>query len=72
MHVQSEGKKEGSLKALARIVKESGYSGLYRGIAPKVAQSVLTAALLFAFKDVLYEQTVRLRMAQATRRRVTA
>ena len=31
------------------------------GIGPKVSQSVLTAAFLFAFKDVLYEQTVRLR-----------
>ncbi|KAF4969376.1 hypothetical protein FZEAL_10236 [Fusarium zealandicum] len=72
MHVQSEGKKEGSLSALARIVRERGYSGLYRGIGPKVVQSVLTAALLFAFKDVLYEQTVRLRMAQAARRRVAA
>lgn len=41
------------------------------GIGPKVTQSVLTAALLFAFKDVLYEQTVRLRMAGA-RRRVAA
>jgi adenine nucleotide transporter 17 len=69
MHVQS-GQKEGSLAALSRIVRESGYSGLYRGIGPKITQSVLTAALLFAFKDVLYEQTVRLRMAQAARRRV--
>ncbi|KAI8684534.1 hypothetical protein NCS57_00119800 [Fusarium keratoplasticum] len=72
MHVQSEGKKEGSFAALRRIVSESGYSGLYRGIGPKVTQSVLTAALLFAFKDVLYEQTVRLRMAGAARRRVAA
>jgi adenine nucleotide transporter 17 len=31
------------------------------GIGPKVTQSVLTAAFLFAFKDVLYEQSVRLR-----------
>ena len=31
------------------------------GIGPKITQSVLTAAFLFAFKDVLYEQTVRLR-----------
>jgi hypothetical protein len=31
------------------------------GIAPKVSQSVMTAAFLFAFKDVLYEQTIRLR-----------
>jgi adenine nucleotide transporter 17 len=35
------------------------------GIGPKVTQSVLTAAFLFAFKDVLYERTVRLRMAAA-------
>jgi hypothetical protein len=35
------------------------------GIGPKVTQSVLTAALLFAFKDALYEQTVRLRMSSA-------
>jgi solute carrier family 25 (peroxisomal adenine nucleotide transporter), member 17 len=33
------------------------------GIGPKVTQSVLTAAFLFAFKDVLYEQTVKLRGA---------
>lgn len=38
------------------------------GIGPKVTQSVLTAAFLFAFKDVLYEQTVRLR--QSTRKSV--
>ena len=31
------------------------------GIGPKVTQSVLTAAFLFAFKDVLYEQTIKLR-----------
>jgi len=35
------------------------------GIGPKVTQSVLTAAFLFAFKDVLYEQTVKLRSAVA-------
>jgi adenine nucleotide transporter 17 len=34
------------------------------GIGPKVTQSVLTAAFLFAFKDVLYEQMVRLRMGR--------
>jgi adenine nucleotide transporter 17 len=36
------------------------------GIAPKISQSVLTAAFLFAFKDVLYELTV------AARRRTRA
>lgn len=38
------------------------------GIGAKVTQSVLTAALLFAFKDVLYEQTVRLRMKAAAKK----
>ena len=31
------------------------------GIGPKVSQSVLTAAFLFAFKDVLYDATISLR-----------
>lgn len=35
------------------------------GIGPKVTQSVLTAAFLFAFKDALYTQTIRLRLAAA-------
>lgn len=42
----------------------------FTGIGPKVTQSVLTAAFLFAFKDVLYEQTVKLR--QATSRKALA
>lgn len=60
-------RKEGMTAAISRIVREEGYAGLYKGIGPKVTQSVLTAALLFAFKDVLYEQTVRLRRASARR-----
>ena len=31
------------------------------GIGPKVSQSVLTAAFLFAFKDVLYDMIVTAR-----------
>ena len=31
------------------------------GIGPKVTQSVITAAFLFAFKDMLYEMTVKAR-----------
>ncbi|KAK3320706.1 mitochondrial carrier domain-containing protein [Cercophora scortea] len=67
MHVAAKGteKKEGMVAAMSRVVKEEGYAGLYKGIGPKVTQSVLTAALLFAFKDVLYEQTVRLRSTVA-------
>ncbi|KAF7533024.1 hypothetical protein G7054_g7462 [Neopestalotiopsis clavispora] len=61
MHVAGNGQREGMGQAISRVIKEEGYKGLYKGIAPKVTQSVLTAAFLFAFKDVLYEQTVRLR-----------
>lgn len=31
------------------------------GIGPKVTQSVITAAFLFAFKDALYEMTIKAR-----------
>ena len=31
------------------------------GIGPKVTQSVITAAFLFAFKDALYDMSVRAR-----------
>lgn len=31
------------------------------GIGPKVTQSVLTAAFLFAFKDLIYEQSIKAR-----------
>jgi solute carrier family 25 (peroxisomal adenine nucleotide transporter), member 17 len=72
-----DGGKENMLTAMRRIIREEGYAGLYKGmilligdldqqltpigIGPKVSQSVLTAAFLFAFKDVLYEQTVKFR-----------
>ncbi|KAI1353235.1 mitochondrial carrier [Xylaria sp. FL0043] len=65
MHVAGNGQKEGMTQAIRRVIKEEGYAGLYKGIGPKVTQSVLTAAFLFAFKDVLYEQTVKLRSTMA-------
>ncbi|KAL1838196.1 hypothetical protein VTJ49DRAFT_2953 [Mycothermus thermophilus] len=66
MHVAKAGdRKEGVFEAINRVVKEEGYAGLYKGIGPKVTQSVLTAAFLFAFKDVLYEYSVRLRASVA-------
>ncbi|APA05681.1 hypothetical protein sscle_01g004510 [Sclerotinia sclerotiorum 1980 UF-70] len=62
MHVAGrDGGKESMMQGMKRILKEEGYEGFYKGIAPKVSQSVLTAAFLFAFKDVLYEQTIKLR-----------
>ncbi|KAF2462446.1 peroxisomal membrane protein-like protein [Lineolata rhizophorae] len=69
MHVAGkEGSKEGMGSALSRIVREEGWSGLYGGIGPKVTQSVITAAFLFAFKDVLYEMSVKARRAIAARK----
>lgn len=53
--------KGGMVKTLRRVVREEGWGGLYKGIGPKVTQSVITAAFLFAFKDALYEGSVRAR-----------
>ena len=35
------------------------------GIGPKISQSVITAAFLFAFKDLLYEATLKARKGVA-------
>ncbi|KAF2671899.1 mitochondrial carrier [Microthyrium microscopicum] len=62
MHVASkDAPKQGMTETLKRIINEEGVGGLYGGIGSKVTQSVLTAAFLFAFKDALYDQSVRLR-----------
>ncbi|KAI9670163.1 MAG: hypothetical protein M1817_004500 [Caeruleum heppii] len=62
MHVAGkDGSKENMRQSLQKIVREEGWSGLYKGIGPKVTQSVITAAFLFAFKDVLYDMTVKAR-----------
>ncbi|OOF94438.1 hypothetical protein ASPCADRAFT_7123 [Aspergillus carbonarius ITEM 5010] len=62
MHVASkDGPKESLNGSLKRIIKEEGYVGLYKGIGPKVTQSAITAAFLFAFKDVLYDFMVSIR-----------
>lgn len=65
MHVAKRGGggegKEGMIKGMGRVVREEGWGSLYRGIGPKVTQSVITAAFLFAFKDLLYEASVRAR-----------
>jgi adenine nucleotide transporter 17 len=67
MHVagnRSGAAKENMVEGLNRIVREEGWGGLYKGIAPKLAQSVLTAAFLFAFKDALYETMVKARRSR--------
>ncbi|KAJ5238698.1 Mitochondrial substrate/solute carrier [Penicillium chermesinum] len=69
MHVASKnGPKESLNKSLKRIVDEEGWSGLYKGIAPKVTQSAITAAFLFAFKDVLYDTMVSMRRKSLARK----
>ena len=51
----------GLLQGLRKVVQEEGWGGIYAGIGPKVTQSVMTAAFLFAFKDVLYEMIIKAR-----------
>ncbi|RMJ21004.1 Peroxisomal membrane protein PMP47A [Aspergillus sp. HF37] len=69
MHVASrDGPKESLNGSLKRIIQEEGYVGLYKGIGPKVTQSAITAAFLFAFKDVLYNMMVSARKRRAIRK----
>ena len=56
---------KGLLEGVKKVVREEGWGGLYGGVGPKLTQSVLTAAFLFAFKDVLYDYTVRARRGVA-------
>jgi len=68
MHVAGkDGPKDGMGATLNKIVSEEGVKGLYGGIGSKVTQSVLTAALLFAFKDALYDASVKLRRTVAAK-----
>ncbi|OCL07838.1 mitochondrial carrier [Glonium stellatum] len=62
MHVAGgDGPKDDMFTSFRKIIKEEGWAGLYGGIGPKVTQSVITAAFLFAFKDALYAMTVNAR-----------
>jgi adenine nucleotide transporter 17 len=62
MHVAGkDGSQGGIMGSLRRIIAQEGYGGLYKGIGPKIIQSVITAAFLFAFKDALYDMTVKAR-----------
>lgn len=61
MHVSKSNDKKGMIQALKDIVAREGWSGLYGGIGPKLAQSVITAAFLFAFKDAIFLAAVQAR-----------
>ena len=54
---QSNGEGYTFLSGFTKILKNEGIAGLYKGIGPKIVQSVLTAALLFAFKEQLFAQS---------------
>ncbi|KAJ3722988.1 peroxisomal membrane protein [Lentinula raphanica] len=43
-----------SINALATILREEGIEGLYKGMGSKLLQSVLTAAILFAFQRRIF------------------
>lgn len=49
---------------LAEILKSEGIAGLYRGVGPKLTQSVLTAAILFMSQARLFAVFAALRKAQ--------
>ncbi|GAA6021851.1 hypothetical protein JCM10207_004518 [Rhodosporidiobolus poonsookiae] len=54
----AEGKSySSSLDGLRKIISQEGPQGLYKGIAPKLTQSVATAALLFLAKEKIYHAT---------------
>lgn len=46
-----------ALHGLRTIIAEEGISGIYKGAGPKLLQSVLTAAILFASQRRIYELT---------------
>ena len=49
-------------------MKKGTKTNMRLGIGPKVTQSVITAAFLFAFKDALYAYTIQARKKLALRK----
>lgn len=45
----------GRTEGMSKIIQADGLSGLYKGIAPKLTQSVATAAILFLAKEKIYQ-----------------
>ena len=46
-----------ALHGLRTIIAEEGMNGIYKGAGPKLLQSMLTAAILFASQRRIYELT---------------
>jgi len=65
---QSEsGRYKSTWDGLQRIISDEGYGGLYKGIASKLLQSVLTAAFLFMYKEALFKYSVKILALMKTR-----
>lgn len=62
MHVKKKevGGELSMTQEVRRIVREEGLEGLYRGLAVKLFQLIMTAAFLFYFKEELLSGSVRL------------
>lgn len=58
----------GTLDAILRTYRNDGIAGFYNGLRSKIAQSVLTAAILFVMKEKLLYYTRKLLLALAARR----
>lgn len=66
MHVKRRDASESDAKELSmfqeirKIIHEEGLEGLYRGLAVKLFQSIMTAAFLFYFKEELMTGSIKL------------
>jgi adenine nucleotide transporter 17 len=55
---QAEGRSyTSSFDGLRKILASEGIAGLYKGVGPKLTQSVATAAILFLAKEKIYQAT---------------
>ncbi|ORZ18825.1 mitochondrial carrier domain-containing protein [Absidia repens] len=58
---EMEGKVEaykGALDVLARVIKQEGFFGWYRGMSTQISKAVLSQALLFMMKDIFTNYTI--------------
>ncbi|CEQ39283.1 SPOSA6832_00787 [Sporobolomyces salmonicolor] len=62
----AEGKSyNSSFDGLRKIISQDGVQGLYRGVGPKLTQSVATAAILFLAKEKIYNATKKVRLSSS-------